>query len=110
MQVDGSFHEWLEERGPRGCLMHRVDDATGRVLGQFSAQETTGAAARVLRRWIEGYGVPRALYTDWKNVYVRAASERERREGTVPVTQFGRMCQKRGFALSPPTRRRRKDG
>ncbi len=23
----------------------------------------------VLRRWIERYGVPRALYTDWKNVY-----------------------------------------
>jgi len=25
----------------------------------------------VLRAWIECYGAPRALYTDWKNVYVR---------------------------------------
>ena len=28
VQLDGSFHEWLEERGPRRCLMHMVDDAT----------------------------------------------------------------------------------
>ena len=28
VQLDGSFHEWLEERGERGCLMHMVDDAT----------------------------------------------------------------------------------
>jgi transposase len=26
--LDGSFHEWLEERGRPGCLMHMVDDAT----------------------------------------------------------------------------------
>src|SRR5713226_4310915 len=26
VQLDGSFHEWLEERGSRGCLMHMVDD------------------------------------------------------------------------------------
>ena len=51
--------------------MHMVDDATTKVLGCFSEEETTWAAARILRRWIECYGVPQALYTDWKNVYVR---------------------------------------
>jgi hypothetical protein len=25
----------------------------------------------VLRAWIARYGIPQALYTDWKNVYVR---------------------------------------
>jgi hypothetical protein len=68
VQMDGSFHEWLEERGQRGCLMHMVDDATTLALGRFAAEETIGAAAAVLRGWIERYGVPRALYTDWKNV------------------------------------------
>ena len=53
----------------------------------------------LLRRWIELHGVPRALYTDWKNVYVRAATEREQRAGTVPVTQFGGMCQKLGIRI-----------
>jgi hypothetical protein len=65
--MDGSFHEWLEERGPGGCLMHMVDDATTAALGRFSAEETIWAAAAVLRGWIEHYGVPRTLYTDWKN-------------------------------------------
>ena len=99
VQMDGSFHEWLEERGPRACLMHMVDDATTTVLGRFSAEETTWAAASLLRRWIEQYGVPQALYTDWKNVYVRPPNAQERQRGEPAVTQFGRMCGKLGIRI-----------
>ena len=45
VQLDGSFHAWLEERGPAGCLMNLVDDATGTTLCQLGKQETTWAAA-----------------------------------------------------------------
>jgi transposase len=31
VQFDGSFHDWLEGRGPGGCLMNMVDDATGTI-------------------------------------------------------------------------------
>src|SRR6266436_3544640 len=89
VQLDGSFHEWLEERGPRGCLMHMVDDATTKAVGCFSEAETIWAAAGVLRRWIERYGVPQALYTDWKNVYLRPPNAEERERGEPAVTQFG---------------------
>ena len=99
VQLDGSFHDWLEERGQRGCLMHMADDATSTVLARFEQEETTWGAVRVLRRWIEHYGVPRALYTDWKNVYVRRATEAELREGKVPLTQFGRMCHDLGIRI-----------
>jgi len=99
VQLDGSFHEWLEERGPRGCLMHMVDDATRKALGWFSEEETIWAAAGVLRRWIERYGVPQALYTDWKNVYVRPPNAEERERGEPAVTQFGRMCAKLGIRI-----------
>jgi len=99
VQLDGSFHAWLEERGPEGCLMNLVDDATGTTLCQLGKQETTWAAANVLRRWIEQYGVPQALYTDWKNVYVRPASEAEKQAGQAPLTQFGRMCAKLGIRI-----------
>ena len=99
VQMDGSFHEWLEGRGPRACLMHMVDDATTTVLGRFSAEETTWAAASLLRRWIEQYGVPQALYTDWKNVYVRPPNAQERQRGEPAVTQFGRMCGKLGIRI-----------
>jgi hypothetical protein len=48
---------------------------------------------------MEKYGVPRALYTDWKNVYKRAATSAEQWGGEVPITQFGRMCQKLGIGI-----------
>ena len=47
VQLDGSFHEWLEKRGPQLCWMNRVDDATSRTLSQLQEQETTWAAADV---------------------------------------------------------------
>jgi hypothetical protein len=79
--------------------MHMVDDATTKGLGRFSEQETTWAAAGALRRWIERYGVPWALYTDWKNVYVRPPNAQERLRGEAAVTQFGRMCAKLGIRI-----------
>jgi transposase len=92
VQLDGSFHLWYETRAPRACLMNLVDDATGRTLARLGDQETIWAAVDVLRRWIEAYGVPLALYTDWKNVYVREPTADEQVTGAVPLTQFGRMC------------------
>lgn len=101
VQLDGSFHDWFEGRGPHSCLVSLVDDATGRTYGGFSAQETIWAAVTVLRGWIERYGIPQALYTDWKNVYVRLPSEEERLTGAVPLTQFGRMCAQLGIRIIP---------
>ena len=78
-----------------------VDDATGRSLGRFGAQETIWAAVGVLRAWIERYGIPHALYTDWKNVYVRLPNAEERVTGAEPLTQFGRMCATLGIRIIP---------
>jgi transposase len=94
VQLDGSFHDWFEGRGARGCLMHMVDDATNESLARMGKEETIWAAAGVLRAWMEKHGVPQALYTDWKNVYKRKATPAEQLRGKVPLTQFGRMCQK----------------
>ena len=99
IQVDGSHHQWLEGRGPKGCLMNFVDDATGVALGRFSGEETTWAAADLLEAWVRQYGVPKALYCDWKNVYKRKPTSREAIEGIEPETQFGRMCTKLGIRI-----------
>jgi transposase len=101
VQLDGSFHEWFEGRGSQSCLLTLVDDATGRSRGRFSAQETIWAAVAVLRDWIDAHGIPQALYTDWKNVYVRKPTEEERLTETVPLTQFGRMCAQLGIRIIP---------
>jgi transposase len=101
VQLDGSVHPWFEGRGASSCLLTLVDDATGHSLGRFGAQETIWTAVAVLRRWIERYGIPRALYTDWKNVYVRPPNQAERVTGAEPLTQFGRMCATLGIQIIP---------
>ena len=86
------FIRGLKSARRESCLLTLVDDATGQTLGRFGAQETIWAAVGVLRAWIERYGIPQALYTDWKNVYVRPPNAEERVTGAEPLTQFGRMC------------------
>jgi len=85
--------------------MNMVDDATGTTSCRMGEQETIWTAVGVLRGWIGKYGVPRALYTDWKNVYKRQPTEGERLRGKAPTTQFGRMCERleiRIIAASSP--------
>ncbi len=101
VQVDGSHHEWFEGRGPKGCLLSMVDDATGITLALMAEEETTEAAMVLLREWIVTYGIPRALYTDRKNVYI---VERERRPeeimaGREPLSAFGKVCRKLGIRI-----------
>jgi transposase len=46
VQIDGSYHAWLEDRAPKACLLLMVDDATSQVLdGTFVPQETFFAYA-----------------------------------------------------------------
>jgi hypothetical protein len=97
--MDGSFHEWFEKRGPKGCLMNMVDDASATTLGRMGAEESTWTAAGVLRRWVEKYGVPLGLYTDWQAVYLKEPTEKQLRSGEGSVTQFGRMCAQLGIRI-----------
>ncbi|MGH9483218.1 MAG: ISNCY family transposase, partial [Terriglobales bacterium] len=99
VQMDGSEHRWLEERAGSYCLLDLVDDASGRADGHFAAQETIWAAADGLRRWVERHGVPLALYTDHKNVYVRPPTSREALRGEPGLTQFGSMCARLGIGI-----------
>jgi hypothetical protein len=39
VQIDGSRHAWLEERGPRLTLLAAIDDATGKLAAAVSARK-----------------------------------------------------------------------
>jgi len=69
LQIDGSDHAWFEERGPTACLMVMVDDATARMKLFMAPEETTHAALVVVRKWVEPFGVPEAIYADRKTLY-----------------------------------------
>jgi len=101
VQLDGSHHQWFEKRAPKSCLMNMVDDATSTTQSLFAAEETSFAAMELLWQWIERYGIPRALYTDRKNVYVVDEQTRQRAadSGQEALTQFGRACQQLGITI-----------
>ncbi len=96
VQMDGSHHAWFGPDHTKACLMNMVDDATGATLGLMDYQETTEAAMRQLWRWIERFGIPVALYTDKKNVYLtdREPTIEEQLAGKEPRTAFGKVCEK----------------
>lgn len=96
VQMDGSHHAWFGPDRPKACLMNMVDDATGTTLSMLAEEETTAAAMLLLWRWVEQYGVPKALYTDKKSVFVtgREPTLEEELAGEEPLTAFGMACKK----------------
>src|SRR5215211_7220007 len=101
VQLDGSHHRWFEKRAGRCCLMKLIDDASSKRMAHLSAEETIFSAMELLWQWIDRYGIPRALYTDKKNVYVVDEKTRARaaESGEEVLTQFGRACKKLGIAI-----------
>lgn len=88
IQIDGSPHDWFEGRGPRCTLIVFIDDASGRLVQlAFAPSETTAVYMRVLRRHLEQYGRPAALYSDRHSIF--RITQVEPANGAT-TTQFGR--------------------
>ena len=86
VQIDGSPHDWFEERGPRCTLIVYVDDATSRLLAMgFWSAETTEAYMETTRAHLAACGRPVAYYSDCHSVF--RVNRRGREE---ELTQFGR--------------------
>lgn len=90
VQTDGSVHDWLEGRGPAMVLMGYIDDATGGVFSKFYPAETTEAAMKSFKEYIEEYGIPESLYFDRHSIYktTRQPNLEEQLKGQLPKTQF----------------------
>jgi transposase len=92
VQMDGSHHDWLEERGPRLVLMGYIDDATNRFFGRFYDYEGVYPAMDSLERYIRLYGLPVSLYLDKHSTYktTRQPATDELLRGERARTQFER--------------------
>ncbi len=101
VQMDGSHHAWLEERGPRLVLMGYVDDATGRFYGRFYDHEGVLPAMESLRGYIGLYGLPLAIYLDKHSTYktTRQADMDELLRGVLAETQFERALGELGIQI-----------
>jgi hypothetical protein len=69
VQMDGSHHDWFEERAPWCVLMGYIDDATGNVYARFYGYEGTMPAMDSLRMYFRRYGLPASVYLDKHTTY-----------------------------------------
>jgi len=92
LQMDGSHHDWLEDRGPESVLMGYIDDATNRVSARFYAYEGTLPAMGGFRGYAKRYGLPGSVYLDKHTTYKSPAKPTIEDElaGREPLSQFER--------------------
>lgn len=96
IQIDGSVHAWLEDRGPRMTLIVFIDDATGRLTAlRFAPAETTRAYVETLRDHVVSHGLPLAFYSDRHGIFRINAKEVESGDG---LTAFNRVTERLGIA------------
>jgi len=95
LQIDGSHHRWLEDRGPWFTLFLAIDDATGTVpYALFREREDTLGYFELLKIIIKRYGIPLGAYTDRHSVF---HVERGPNNSNNPFTQFGRALRELGI-------------
>ncbi len=87
IQIDGSDHEWFEDRAPRCVILVYVDDATGCLMElRFVRSESTFTYFESTRRYLERFGKPVAFYSDKATVFRVNRVD----HGGDGLTQFGR--------------------
>ncbi len=88
VQIDGSKHAWLEERGPKATLLVFVDDATSEILAaEFVPEECFFSYGDLCKRYFKAHGLPKSFYSDRFSVF------RDNHKGNLayePITQFQR--------------------
>jgi len=97
LQIDGSRDDWMEGRGSYLTLVGAVDDATGKVpYGLFRDQEDAQGYTLLLRRIVESYGIPQALYHDRHGIFERSKRESESLEELDIISITSRSPQAKG--------------
>jgi hypothetical protein len=113
LQLDGSYHAWLEDRGPWLTLLLAVDDATGTVpYAVLREREDTHGYFMLLQGIIARHGIPLGVYTDRHSVFQSPGQRLEIASGALDVTptQWDRALRELGvtqvFAHSPEAKGR----
>jgi transposase len=95
VQLDGSPHDWLEDRGPRLTLVGGIDDATGSIVGAtFRDNEDGTGYLEVLRQICTSHGLPSAVYRDRSGIFSPTHPNASTREES---TQVGRAFAELGI-------------
>ncbi|MGH7428941.1 MAG: ISNCY family transposase, partial [Candidatus Methylomirabilaceae bacterium] len=106
VQLDGSHHPWLDQRGPRLTLVAAMDDATGEVLAAtFRDEEDAHGYFVVFEALTQTNGIPVAAYSDRHGIFHRTARQpltlQEQLTGNPAPTQVARALQELGIRWIP---------
>lgn len=97
VQIDGSYHAWLEDRAEKACLLLFIDDATSEILAaQFVGHESYWTYSALCKRYFRQYGLPEAFYTDRFSVFRVNHTNVTTTDGQ---TQFERAMKELGVEL-----------
>ncbi len=102
VQIDGSHHAWLEDRGPELVLMGYIDDATNNVYARFYDYEGTIPAMDSFKGYVRKYGLPLSVYLDKHTTYKsnRKLTVEEELDGlSQPMSQFERALDELGVRV-----------
>lgn len=70
IQLDGSPHDWFEDRAECCCLLVWIDDATSQLLHlRFEESETTQGYFRGMKDYLKKHGRPICLYPDRHSIF-----------------------------------------
>ena len=100
VQIDGSRHAWLGDRGPWLSLLAAIDDATGKLAAAvFREEEDAAGYFLLVQQMLEQHGRPLALYHDRHGIFARTSKAtqadtlEEQLAGKRDPTQFGRLLE-----------------
>jgi hypothetical protein len=100
VQIDGSRHAWLGDRGPWLCLLAAIDDATGTLAAAvFREEEDAAGYFLLVQQMLFQHGRPLTLYHDRHSIFkqtskaTEADTVEEQLAGKQDPTQFGRLLE-----------------
>jgi len=97
VQIDGSYHAWLEDRAGKACLILFVDDATSEILAaEFVEHESFFAYSKVCKGYFQQFGLPEAFYSDRHSIF---RVNHKNTTTTEALTQFGRAMAELGIEI-----------
>ena len=97
VQIDGSYHAWLEDRAEKACLLLFIDDATSEILAaEFVDHESYLTYTTLCKRYFREYGLPEAFYADRFSVF---RDNHSNVTTTDAQTQFERAMAELGIEL-----------
>jgi transposase len=101
VQMDGSHHDWFEDRGPWCVLMGYIDDATGIPFAKFCSREGSLTAMDGFKGYIKKHGVPLSVYLDKHTTYksTKKLTIEDELNNVDPLSQFGRALSELGVEL-----------